>query len=260
MSDEPTTCWWRTTLLELYCWKRDLFCHHVVNTGITEGYNHNQSVCTSVRDFTPVDRSRDCGGRGGRPMASAAFCGPLCLRKDGPRFLLLWRDSLVQEVHSFIQDSLLCSVCSGSQSCVSSADTVEDTTGRSVWQRPGCCGRGAASEKMFVESRCGDSGSEEVQVTASLWRGSSCGPVWIFSCFTFIPSFLSFSLFWFPLFLSAHWWSSCFPSLLFLGLPSSRGLSRPNDTCSSLFVHLWKPPSTPMRSKNKTEKNTVSID
>lgn len=166
MCDERTSWWWRMTLGVILL-EKDLFCHLVVNTDITAGYRHNQSVCTSVRDFTPVDRSRDCGRRGGRAVASAAFCGPLCLWKDGPRFLLLWRDSLFQEVHSFIQDSFLCSVCSGSQSWVSSADSVEDTTGRSVCQIPGCCCRGAASEKLFVESRCGDPGIEEVPDTAS---------------------------------------------------------------------------------------------
>lgn len=229
-----------------------------------------QTECTSVRDFTPVDRSRDCGGSGCRPVASAAFCGPLHLWKDGPRFLLLWKDSLFQEMHSFIQDSLLCSVCSGSQSCVNS---VEDTTGRSVWQRPGCCCCGAASEKLFGESLCGFSGSEEVQATTLLSRGSSCRPVRIFSCFIsllslspsstflksiwFIPSFSSFCLFWFPLFLR-HWRSSSFPSLLFLNFLSSRGLSRPNDTCSSLSIYLFNPPFTPIKQKTqKTERNTV---
>lgn len=221
------------------------------------------SVCTSVRDFTPVDRSRDCGGRGGRPVASAAFRGPLRLWMDGPGFLLLWRDSLVQEMHSFIQDSLLCSVCCGSQSCVCS---VEDTTGRCVWQRPGCWCCGAASERLFGESRCGFSGSEEVQATTSLSRGSSCRPVWIFFSFTsllplspssaflipiwFIPSFSSFCLFWFPLFIWL-WRSSSLPSLLFLNFLSSRGLSTPNDTCSSLSIHLFKPPSAPITQKNK---------
>lgn len=47
MSDEPTACWWRTTLLELYCWKR-------IYSAIWWSILVLQRVATIIRVFLPL--------------------------------------------------------------------------------------------------------------------------------------------------------------------------------------------------------------